>query len=63
MTAAQLTEVERVIMMAAIANAVAGWPAGRLESCPEAEGQRDTAIVIARVSKRIFDETQKVFNA
>jgi hypothetical protein len=59
MTSAQLNELERVIFVAAAMNAVAQWPAHRLEQCPEAQGETDTAVVIRKVANRIALEMIK----
>lgn len=58
MTAAQLIELERVLITAAVAGAVTAWSVHRLESLSEA-GDSDTAIVIARITKRIAAEIIK----
>lgn len=58
MTSAQLSELERVLITAAVAGAVTAWPVHRLEALSE-PGDSDSAVVIARITKRIAAEVIK----
>ena len=58
MTPAQLQEQYRVTIIAAVAEAVTAWPIHRLEALAEPTDD-DTAVVIARITKRISDAIVK----